>query len=93
MDLVVHQVVQLQDVHVPDGHLLVAKEKDPPALIEFGPPGATSAGLARGGALPPGSGWAIEDGEPISRYEDWILLAERLGRSVNEGGTGAHTNS
>lgn len=32
------------------GHLLVVKEKDPPAIIEFGPPGAQPVGWRRGGA-------------------------------------------
>jgi hypothetical protein len=44
------------------GHLLVAKEKDPPALIEFGPRGARSRGLARGRALKPGARWRIARG-------------------------------
>ncbi len=52
---------------LPGGHLLVAKEKDPSALIEFGPPGAKPLGLERGGALPPGEPWAIEPGD--HRYE------------------------
>lgn len=47
-------------VFLPGGHLLVAKEKDPSALIEFGPPGAKPVGLARGGGLPPGAPWQIE---------------------------------
>jgi hypothetical protein len=50
-------------VFLPGGHLLVAKEKDPPALIEFGPPGAKPVGLARGGGLPPGALWAIDPGD------------------------------
>jgi hypothetical protein len=45
------------------GHLLVAKEKRPAALIEFGPSGAKPSGLARGGGLSPGAAWAIEPGE------------------------------
>jgi hypothetical protein len=54
-------------VFLPDGHLLVAKEKGPSALIEFGPPGAQATGLSRGGALPPGESWEIEPGD--HRYE------------------------
>jgi hypothetical protein len=50
-------------VFLPGGHLLVAKEKDPSALIEFGPPGAKPVGLARGGALPPGLAWEIGPGD------------------------------
>jgi hypothetical protein len=50
-------------VFLPDGHLLVAKEKDPLALIEFGPPGAAAIGLSRGGALSPGEAWPIAPGD------------------------------
>ena len=50
-------------VLLPGGHLLVAKEKDPAALIEFGPPGARPVGLARGGALAPGAPWEAEPGD------------------------------
>lgn len=45
------------------GHLLVAKEKDPPALIEFGPARARSRGLIQGGILTGGAKWPIGDGE------------------------------
>jgi hypothetical protein len=44
------------------GHLLVAKEKKPPALIEFGPSGSSPRGLARGGALANGARWPIPEG-------------------------------
>jgi hypothetical protein len=50
-------------VFLPGGRLLVAKEKDPAALIEFGPAGAQPAGLGRGGALPAGLAWEIEPGD------------------------------
>jgi hypothetical protein len=49
-------------VFLPGGHLLVAKEKNPPALIEFGPPGARSRGLLEGKALAPGRPWRIGAG-------------------------------
>jgi hypothetical protein len=49
-------------VLLPNGHLLVAKEKDPAALIEFGPPGASATGLSRGGSLAAGAAWPIEPG-------------------------------
>src|SRR5262245_7305271 len=39
------------------GHLLVAKEKKPAALIEFGPPRSRSRGLVHGGALADGERW------------------------------------
>jgi hypothetical protein len=47
---------------LPGGHLLVAKEKNPPALIEFGPPNAQSRGFARGGGLADGARWPIRKG-------------------------------
>ena len=50
-------------VFLPGGHLLVAKEKDPTALLEFGPPGDVAIGLRRGGGLPPGDAWSIEPGD------------------------------
>lgn len=43
-------------------HLLVAKEKGPKALVEFGPRGALSRGLARHGALAGGAPWPIGKG-------------------------------
>ena len=49
-------------VLMPGGHLLVAKEKKPAALIEFGPPNSQSRGLIRGGALPDGERWPIKKG-------------------------------
>jgi hypothetical protein len=49
-------------VFLPDGHLLIAKEKDPPRLIEFGPPGDAANGFSRGGALQAGVPWSIEAG-------------------------------
>ena len=49
-------------VLLPGGHLLVAKEKKPAALIEFGPPGSRSRGLVCGGALPDGARWPIRKG-------------------------------
>jgi hypothetical protein len=45
------------------GHLLVAKEKHPAALIEFGPAGVRSRGLSQGGALADGASWPVEPGE------------------------------
>jgi len=49
-------------VLLPGGHLLVAKEKKPAALIEFGPPYSQSRGLVRGGALADGERWPINKG-------------------------------
>jgi len=49
-------------VLLPSGHLLIAKEKKPAALIEFGPPRSRSRGLTRGGALAGGERWPIKKG-------------------------------
>jgi hypothetical protein len=49
-----------------NGHLLVAKEKHPRVLIEFGPRGVRSQGLARGAALASGARWQIAAG--VHRY-------------------------
>ena len=52
------------------GHLLVAKEKKPAALVEFGPRGARPRGLVRGGALAPGARWPVEKGS-----QEFVALA------------------
>jgi hypothetical protein len=49
-------------VLLPGGHLLVAKEKQPAALIEFGPPGSRPIGLLGGGQLEDGAPWPIAEG-------------------------------
>jgi hypothetical protein len=53
-------------VLLPGGHLLVAKEKQPPALIEFGPPGSRPIGLLAGGQLQDGARWPIGEGYHVS---------------------------
>ena len=50
-------------VLLPGGHLLIAKEKDPAAFIEFGPRGARSRGLKRDNALPGGAVWPVATGK------------------------------
>jgi hypothetical protein len=55
------------------GHLLVAKEKKPAALVEFGPRGARPRGWARGGALAPGARWPIKNGS-----HEFVALATWL---------------
>ena len=49
-------------VLLPYGHLLIAKEKQPSAFIEFGPAHSRPRGLARGGALGDGQRWPIGKG-------------------------------
>lgn len=53
------------------GHLLVAKEKKPAALMEFGPRGARPRGLMRGGVLTPGTRWPINSGR-----QEFVALAK-----------------
>jgi hypothetical protein len=60
-------------VLLPGGHLLVAKEKKPAALIEFGPPNSQSRGFVRGGALAGGERWPIKKG-----FHRFIALASWL---------------
>jgi hypothetical protein len=66
------------------GHLLVVKEKDPPALLEFGPAGATPGGFGPDRILGPGASWQVPSGEAV-RYEalaTWLLdddLADDVG--------------
>jgi hypothetical protein len=57
-------------VPLANGHLLIAKEKDPPAFIEFGPPGATASGCSPGTVLAPGAPWPV----PPGAYE-YVALA------------------
>jgi hypothetical protein len=45
------------------GRLLVAKEKRPRALVEFGPPGSTPRGLSRAELLEPGESWQAPRGD------------------------------
>ena len=58
-----------------NGHLLIAKEKDPAALIEFGPAGEAAEGFRAaavegGAALAGGSPWPASPGE-----QTFVLLA------------------
>ena len=62
-------------VLLPGGHLLVAKEKETAALIEFGPPNSPSRGLARGGALADGKRWPIKKG-----HDRFVALADLASR-------------
>jgi hypothetical protein len=45
-----------------DGRLLVAKEKKPRALVEFGPPGTSPRGVAPGTLLAADEAWPVPDG-------------------------------
>lgn len=59
-----------------NGHLLIAKEKDPAALFEFGPAGSPASGFRvgrrqAGSQLSAGSPWPVSSGEHV-----FALLAE-----------------
>ena len=62
-------------VFLANGHLLIIKEKDPSAFIEFGPEGEAASGfragaLEGGTALRPGEAWPVQPGE-----QTFVLLA------------------
>ena len=46
-----------------NGHLLVAKEKDPPAFMEFGPARGVSSGCSPSTVLSDGAPWPVKPGE------------------------------
>jgi hypothetical protein len=48
-----------------NGHLLIAKEKDPAAFIEFGPAGDAPTGFGPDSALEGGARWPVVDGDHV----------------------------
>jgi hypothetical protein len=48
-----------------NGHLLIAKEKDPAAFIEFGPAGERPSGFTAGAALDRGAAWPVAEGDLV----------------------------
>ena len=52
-------------VFLANGHVIVAKEKDPPALIEFGPAGDRAGGFKVGAALVGGAAWPVAPGDHV----------------------------
>ena len=48
-----------------NGHLLIAKEKDPSAFIEFGPAGEAATGFDLASALDGGARWPIAEGDHV----------------------------
>ena len=62
-----------------NGHLLIAKEKDPPAFIEFGPAGESPSGLGPGTVLAGGSAWPVDPGhQRFVALETWLPTDELL---------------
>jgi hypothetical protein len=62
-----------------NGHLLVAKEKDPSAFIEFGPEGESASGFGPESALVAGAGWPTPEGDrvfvPLAVWSPSVKLA------------------
>jgi hypothetical protein len=66
-------------VFLANGHVIVAKEKDPPALIEFGPAGDRAGGFRSGAALAGGAAWPVAPGDhvfvPLATWQPDPMLA------------------
>lgn len=62
-----------------NGHLLIAKEKDPAAFVEFGPEGDEPSGFGAGSALKGGARWPTEEGDhvfvPLAVWHPSVKLA------------------
>jgi len=55
-----------------NGHLLIAKEKDPPAFVEFGPAGEAPSGYSPDSVLTGGSAWPVDPGrQTFVALETW----------------------
>lgn len=63
-----------------NGHLLIAKEKDPAAFIEFGPEGDEPSGFDSDSALEGGARWPIGEGDhvfvPLATWLPTTVLLE-----------------
>jgi sugar lactone lactonase YvrE len=69
-----------------NGHILIAKQRKEPRLIEFGPPGSAAEGFARGGALAPGDAFPLEgDGDvTFEVLASWLVDPKAGIKSVND---------
>lgn len=61
-----------------NGHALVAKEKRPPYLIEFGPAGSTALGLGPDSFLAGGEAWPPPAGDSLVALAAWPVDDARL---------------
>ncbi len=62
-----------------NGHLLIAKEKDPAAFIEFGPADERPSGFDPGSVLPDGAAWPVEPGHhEYVALDTWMPTDELL---------------
>jgi hypothetical protein len=62
-----------------NGHVLIAKEKDPAAFVEFGPAGDAPSGFGPDSALTAGAGWSTDEGDrvfvPLAMWMPSVKLA------------------
>lgn len=67
-----------------NGHLLIAKEKDPPAFVEFGPKGDRPSGTGPGATLSGGAPWPIEPGHhTFVALGTWMPTGELLAAAAD----------
>lgn len=65
-----------------DGHLLIAKQRKPIRLIEFGPPGADPLGISPDTLLPAGEPYELPSGDDEVQFA--VLAAWRLADGEDE---------
>ena len=69
---------------LPNGHLLVAKQKDPVVLVEFGPAGDAPVGLASTQLGRSGEPFRFRAESPYVVLADWQVAAGAGVRSLND---------
>ena len=69
---------------LPNGHLLVAKQKDPVVLVEFGPAGDAPVGLASAQLGRSGEPFHFRAESPYVVLADWQVAAGAGVRSLND---------
>ena len=69
---------------LPNGHLLVAKQKDPVVLVEFGPAGDAPVGLASAQLGRSGEPFRFRAESPYVVLADWQVAAGAGVRSLND---------
>lgn len=69
-----------------NGHVLIAKQRNQPRLIEFGPPGDEPGGFSPGDALPPDEAFLLATGETVNFavLASWPLAPETELESIND---------
>jgi hypothetical protein len=69
-----------------NGHVLVAKQKEPVRLIEFGPPDEPAAGFTPASALAPGEAFPLPVAQTVRLHvlASWALDSDPKLKSVND---------